>query len=197
MFIQVISGKVSDPGGLERAFDHWQRDLRPGATGFLGSTGGVTADGRFIMLVRFESADAAQANSDRPEQGTWWAEAEKCFDGPVGFLNCTDVDLYRGGGSDDAEFIQVMQGHADRARLQDFDRRAEDVLPDLRPDLLGGIRAWQGDEYVEAAYFTNEADARAGESKEPPPDFLPLLEEWREAMGEVTYFDLTSPYMMS
>ncbi len=36
MFVQVIEGRVSDREGLHRQMDQWQRDLRPGATGFLG-----------------------------------------------------------------------------------------------------------------------------------------------------------------
>jgi hypothetical protein len=197
MFIQVITGQVADPHGLEAVFDRWQSDVRPGAKGFLGSTSGVTEDGRFIGLARFESAEAAQANSDRPEQGAWWAEAEKCFSGPVTFRNCTEVDTYRDGGSNDSSFVQVMQGRADRERLRELDARAESLLPDLRPDLLGSVRAWSGDQYTEVAYFTSEADARAAEGQEPPPELAEVLGDWQSAMGEVTYFDLTSPRMVS
>ena len=197
MFIQVMTGQVADQHGLEAVLDRWQSEVRPGAKGFLGSTVGVTADGRFLGLARFESADAAKANSDRPEQGAWWAEMEKCFSGPVTFRDCTEVDTYRDGGSDDASFVQVMQGRADRERLRALDARAESLLPDLRPDLLGSVRAWSGDEYTEAAYFTSEADARAAEGQEPPPELAAELGEWQEAMGEGTYFDLTSPTMVS
>src|SRR6266545_2271406 len=67
MFVQVIRGQVSDADQVHAALDQWMRDLAPGATGWLGSTAGVTEDGRFIALVRFESADAARRNSDRPD----------------------------------------------------------------------------------------------------------------------------------
>jgi hypothetical protein len=197
MFIQVITGQVADRAGLDGAFDRWERELRPGATGFLGSTGGVTADGRFIALARFESAEAAQANGDRAEQGAWWAEAEKCFDGPVTFRDCTDVDIFRGGGSDEAGFVQVMRGRADRTRVRALDDRVEAVLPALRPDLLGSVRAWYGDDYTEAAYFTSEAEARAAEAQDPPPELADALSEWQDVMGEITYFDLTSPKLIS
>jgi hypothetical protein len=43
-------------------------EVADGAIGWLGSTGGVTDDGRLVALVRFESAEAAQQSSDRPEQ---------------------------------------------------------------------------------------------------------------------------------
>ena len=42
MFVQVIEGRVSDRDGLRRQMDKWESELRPGATGFLGSTAGVT-----------------------------------------------------------------------------------------------------------------------------------------------------------
>jgi hypothetical protein len=70
----------------------------------------VTDDGTAFVAARFESADAAAANSGRPEQSDWWAETEKCFDGPVSFVDCDDVETFRAGGSDDAGFVQVIRG---------------------------------------------------------------------------------------
>jgi hypothetical protein len=193
MFIQVITGAVADADGIMAAMDRWDRELRPSATGFLGATSGVTPDGHFVALARFESEAAARANSDRPEQGEWWAEAEKSFSGPVTFRDCADIDTYRGGGSDEATFVQVMEGRADRNRLREIDARAESMLPNLRPDLLGSLRAWDGDHYTEVAYFTSEAEARAAESQEPPAEFMAEMADWQDAMGEVTYYDLTTP----
>jgi hypothetical protein len=197
MFIQVITGEVADAAGLESAFDRWRTEVRPGATGFLGSTAGVTADGRFVALARFESVEAARANSDRAEQGAWWAEVEKCLAAPPTFHDCTEVDTFRSGGSDDAGFVQIMQGRADRERLRALDERVEAVLPDLRPDLLGSVRAWDGDQYTEAAYFTSEAEARAGEAKPPPPELADAMREWQDVMGPVTYYDLPHPMLIS
>ncbi len=68
MFVQVIQGQVSDSEQVRAAFDRWVRDLAPGAAGWLGSTAGVTEDGRFVALVRFASEEEARRNSDRPEQ---------------------------------------------------------------------------------------------------------------------------------
>ena len=197
MFIQVITGQVADSEGLAAALESWRTELRPGAVGFLGSTGGITDDGRFVGLARFESAEAARANSERPEQGAWWSEAERCFDGPVTFHDCTEIDVYRSGGSDDAGFVQVMQGHADRDRLREMDATFEARLAEMRPDLLGSVRAWDGDEYVEAAYFSTEAEARAAEAQEPPPDVAATMGDWQQVMGDVTYYDLTSPRLVS
>ena len=81
MFVQVIQGQVSDPEQARAALDRWARELAPGAGGWLGSTAGVTEDGRFIALARFESEEAARRNSDRPEQDRWWAETARLFTG--------------------------------------------------------------------------------------------------------------------
>ncbi len=69
MFVQVMQGKTSDKEGLHRQLDRWMSELRSGAKGFLGTTGGVTDDGKVFVVARFESEQAARVNSDRPEQG--------------------------------------------------------------------------------------------------------------------------------
>ena len=60
MFVQVIQGRTSDAQGLRAAVDRWHEELAPGAEGWLGSTGGVTEDGRAIAVVRFETEEAAR-----------------------------------------------------------------------------------------------------------------------------------------
>ena len=54
MFVQVIKGTTNDPAALRSRSDRWRDEVRPGATGFLGSTGGVTDDGTFILFARFD-----------------------------------------------------------------------------------------------------------------------------------------------
>ena len=56
MFVQVIQGRVSDKDKVREVLERWTTELGPTAKGWLGSTGGVTDDGRLIALVRFESA---------------------------------------------------------------------------------------------------------------------------------------------
>jgi hypothetical protein len=51
MFAQVIQGRVTDAAGLRRQWEKWE----PGACGYLGSTAGVTPDGEFIVVARFEN----------------------------------------------------------------------------------------------------------------------------------------------
>ena len=197
MFVQIIEGRTQDADGVRRQHDRWLQELRPGATGFLGATAGVTADGRTINIARFESEELARANSDRPEQGQWWAETEKYFDGEVRFTESTDVTEWRGGGSNDAGFVQVMKSSGiDRARMDAFDAKLE-PLAELRPDLIGGIRIWTGpDACTEAIYFTSEAEARAGESQEQPEEMRAVFEEFGDLMEGVDYLDLTDPWLV-
>src|SRR5689334_17501448 len=76
-FVQVIQGRVTDAAALQHQIETWAAELSPGASGWLGSTGGATDDGRFIAVVRFESEEAARRNSERPEQDAWWAQTAK------------------------------------------------------------------------------------------------------------------------
>ncbi len=73
MFVQVLRGRVTDPGAMQLAVDRWQAECRPGASGWLGTTSGVADDATFIAVARFTSAEAARANSERPQQRAWWA----------------------------------------------------------------------------------------------------------------------------
>jgi hypothetical protein len=197
MFAQVIQGRTNDAVALWNSLEEWDRTLKPGAKGFLGSTGGVSDDGEFITIARFESEEAARENSDRPEQGEWWAETEKHFDGEVRFYDSNDVDLSLGGGSDDAGFVQVMQGRVkDRQRLSEMEARAEEWMKEGRPDVLGSIRAWQGDEFTEFIYFTSEEEARVGE-KTAPPEEMGSEEDWMNSMENLKYIDLRKPFFSS
>ena len=84
MFVQVIKGHVSDATKVRAQLDKWVAEVAPNAVGWLGSTSGVTDDGQVVALARFESEEAAQQNSDRPEQTAWWEEMAKLFtDEPV------------------------------------------------------------------------------------------------------------------
>ena len=173
MFVQIIEGKVSDKEALHRQLEQWQTDLRPGATGFLGTTAGVTDDGRFFAAARFASATAAAANSNRPEQSAWWSDAEKCFDGAPSFMESEDIEQFLAGGSNDAGFVQVMKvpKAPDRAASKRLDAEFEKHASTLRPDLIGGQRVWLGSGgALEINYFTNEAEARTNESQEPPAE---------------------------
>jgi len=199
MFVQVIEGKTSDAEGLRRQFDKWVAELKPGASGYAGTTAGVTPDGRVVAFARFESEEAARANSERAEQGAWWAETEKCFDGPVQFSDSSDVDTYLAGGSDDAGFVQVMKvSGVDRTRVHEGDAELAKVAADIRPDLIGGMRVWTGpDSMIEANYFTSEEEARSGEKKEPPPEIAAAFADFMAMMKDAEWYDFPQPYLHS
>ena len=195
MFIQVISGTVTDVDKFEQLGDKWERELRPGAPGFLGATEGMTDDNRFIVAVRFESADAAKRNSDRPEQGAFWQEVQQVTD-RVTVHDCSRVETLFGGGNDAAQFVQVMQGKVkDRAKAEEFFAKsdeAERMLKDFRPDVIGEVIAIHddGDTYSDIVYFSAAEEARANESKGIPDEAKAMMDEMENAIEVTEFFDL-------
>lgn len=194
MFIQVISGKVADAALLDQQNDRWMTDLKPGAKGYLGYTGGTTSDGRAIGMARFESEAAAQANSERPEQGEWWDATAAAYDGTPSFNNCSEVDVLFGGGSNDAGFVQVVQGTAkDRETVRKFVQDGQAELREARPDILGIVVAWHGDsnDFTQAVYFKSEAETR---KLETATDGDEMRRQYTDLFaGPPTFYDLTEP----
>ena len=199
MFIQVLEGRVGDPEGLQAQMAAWMNDLRAGAEGWLGATGGVAADGTFVAVTRFESQEADKANSDRPEQGQWWERTAAMFDGDVTFTDCPDVDVFGAAGSDDAGFVQIMIGRADRAAVKPLAEELDAVLNRVRPDVIGGTAAWPGDgTFVQTVYFTSEYEARAMESAASMNDHDRADAERLMSLMQVErYIDLPNPMLYS
>lgn len=200
MFIQVITAKVVDEDALWRQVDRWESDVRPGAEGFLGSTSGITDDGRLIVIVRFESEEAARRNSERAEQGTWWAETEKALEDPT-FQDSVEVLVTGAGGSNDAGFVQVMRGHVvDAAKMDDLRGRMKDfeaAMTEMRPDVFGDVTAMHSDgTFTDAVYFRSEAEARSNEAKEMPEELQAMFEEWTSAATIDEYLDLKRPRLV-
>jgi hypothetical protein len=200
MFVQVIQGRTSQPQALVDAFDRWEADLSSGATGWLGSTGGVTEDGRFIVVARFESEEAAMANGARPEQDAWWAETAQLLDGEAVFRNSTDIDVDLNGDPDRAGFVQVMQGRgSDPERAKQLMAQDADKWAAFRPDVIGSVTIGQDEgAYTMVVYFTSEAEAREGERKELPPELQAQMEEMSKlSIGDPEFFDLKQPILSS
>jgi hypothetical protein len=200
MFVQVIQGRVTDPSQLRAAFDRWAEELAPSAPGWLGSTAGVTDDGRFIALARFESEEEARRNSDRPEQGQWWDETARLLSGEATFMDSTQVLVDVNGEPDQAGFVQVIQGRSsdpERARSLMGENSAE--WAEFRPDVVGSVSAeFSGGAYTMAMYFTSEEEAREGERKEPPPELKAQMGEMDSlSVGEPEFFDLKQPWLYS
>jgi hypothetical protein len=200
MFLQVLQGKVSDAAAFNASIESWVSDLSAGAEGWLGTTSGIyAADGSFIALVRFESADAARRNSDRPEQDAWWSKTSSYVDGDVKFDDYDEVMTIRNGGSDQAGFVQVMQGRvADVERQRAMGEEFSQLPDDFRPDIIGGIAGLHDDgSFVQAMYFTSEAAAREGEQQSPPPEGEERMREMQTNTVEISFIDLLEPMFQS
>jgi hypothetical protein len=120
--------------------------------------------------------------------------------GDATFHDCRDVEQFLRGGSDDAGFVQVIQGRTrDVERMRALGEQSGPLLADFRPEVIGGTIALHGDGgFTQAVYFTSEQAAREGERKEPTPELKALLdEEMALYEGELTYFDLRELWLHS
>ena len=201
MFAQVFQGRTSDADALTTAMDRWRQDLLPGAEGFLGSTQGVADDGRVVIVARFESAEAADRNGQRPEQGRWWEETSRLFEGDVTFRDSEDVTADLVGDPARAGFVQVMQGQVtDPARVKELmAEMPADAMAEFRPDLLGSLMIGHEEgRWTQVLYFTSEAEAREGEQKPPPPEWQTTMDEMgRLSVREPDFIDLRRPILLS
>jgi hypothetical protein len=198
MFIQIIQGKCTRQDELRALADTWREEMAPSADGWLGGTYGFTDDGQFVGIIRFESRDAAMRNSERPEQGEWAQRMTALLDGQVEYHDCEDVTLMLNGGSDDAGFVQVIRGKVDDPGKLKTLMGDTDMLHEMRPEILGATLAIEADgTFTETVAFTDEASARAGESKEMPEMPAEVRETLEASMQGATYYDLHRPWFAS
>jgi len=200
MFIQVIQGRATNPPGIRRDLGRWQRQLAADADGWLGSTAGITEDGWSITVVRFASEAQARRNSDRPEQREWWQDASQHL-ARVAVHDASKVHLYRDGSSDQAGFVQVIQGHTDDLeRMASLGRDQEEVLARDAPHILGMTVAEHADrpgDFTQVVYFTSEQDARRFDHEPEAEADESALKELRGLMTDLRSFDLRDPQMLS
>jgi quinol monooxygenase YgiN len=195
MFIQVIQSHTDKRAEVRQLFAEWAAEPRTEPNGWLGGTYGFTDDGDLFAVVRFESKEAAMANSARPETDAMSRKLAGLMDGPPTFLDCDDVTVWLDGGSDDAGFVQIMRGHTDdpdqlKALMSD-----SDDIREARPEIIGGTLAIADDgTFVQTVAFTSEKAAREGEKVPPPDDRRAAMEQ---AWGEIEYFDLNDPWFES
>jgi hypothetical protein len=201
MFVQVIQGQVSDPDKVRAALDRWVNEVSADARGWLGSTAGVTEDGRFVALARFESEEAARRNSDRPEQDAWWTETAKLFSGEPTFQDSTNVIPDVVGDPDQAGFVQIIQSRGnDPERARELMSQNSQEWAAFRPDVIGSLVVEHegGYSYTMALYFTSEEAAREGERKDPPPELKAQMEEMDSlSVGVPDFYDLKQPWLYS
>ncbi|MCA1853904.1 MAG: hypothetical protein LC647_16380, partial [Beggiatoa sp.] len=111
--------------------------------------------------------------------------------------DASEVDVLLGGGSDDAAFVQVVEGRArDVDRVRALNSASEAWLKEYRPGIIGGTVAWHGDGgFTETLYFTSEEGSR--ESEELPAGAGDELDEWRSFVEDVRYINLRDPWLWS
>lgn len=195
MFMQVIQAPCSRRDDVRQVLDSWSPELAAGARGYLGGTFGITDDDQLIGVVRFSSREDAMANSERPEQGAWAERLAAALDGPPEFRDYDDVRVFLDGGSDDAGFVQVIQGKVDDRALIDKLLASTGDLRAMRPEVIGGIVGVADDgTFTETIAFTDEESARKGEQLEPPAEVQELL---GQAMAGATFHDLHDPWFES
>lgn len=198
MFIQIIQGRCTRPDELRALADTWRDELGPGATGWLGGTYGFTDDDLFVGVVRFESREAAIANSARPEQGEWAERMMALMEGQVEFHDCDDVTVMMDGGSDSAGFVQVIRGQVSEPERLKALMTDTEMLHEMRPDIIGASLAFEDDgTFTETIAFTTEAAAREGESQENPEMPGEVRETLDLAMQGATFYDLHHPWFAS
>jgi hypothetical protein len=196
VFIHVFTAKVLDAEGLRRQAEKWEDELRP--PGVLGSTGGITADGRYILMVLFETPEDAQAIRRRPEQGRWWMETQKFIEDAQFFDSVEIRTVDRAGTA--PTFVRVMAGRVlDPQGLKEMSEQhdhAVDLFRAHRPDFLGEDMALYADGTFHAAwYHTSEAEARAGEAKPVPPVLKVILDDLDQLRTFDETWELTDPWI--
>ena len=162
MFVQVVRGVVADPVATFARLDDWLENLAPGATGWLGTTAGVTADRELVSFVRFASEADARRSSDRVEQGLWWAGSVLLFTGDVVFDNYDDVEVLGDGGADGAGSVEVLLGRARPGRPGDLAARRAALSADPAAAAIGGLLGRHDDgRFVHAVWFCRTAPPRS------------------------------------
>jgi hypothetical protein len=200
MFIQVIQGRATNPPGIRKDLGRWQRQLAADADGWLGTTTGITEDGWSITAVRFASEAQARHNRDRPEQREWWRDASQHL-ARIAVHDAPKVHSYRDGGSDQAGFVQVVQGHTeDMERMVSLGRDQDDSQARDAPYVLGMTVAEHADrpgDFTQIMYFTSEQDARHLEQERSAEADEPARRELLDLMTNLRSFDLRDPQLLS
>jgi len=192
MFIQVMQAKTARQDEVRAFAEKWSQDV---TDGYLGGTFGVTDGGDFLGVVRFSSAEAAAANSDRPETDALSREFAGLMDGPIEFADYDDVTQFLDGGSDSAGFVQVIRGTTDDVAGAKALMSDPGSLREMRPEIIGGTFAVDADGgFTETVYFTDEESARGGEQQEPPAEVRESIEK---LLAQASFYDLRNPWFES
>lgn len=198
MFLQVAAGPVTDGERLRRQWDRWATERGPAATGWLGTTGGVTPDGRGVVVHRWSSAGQAGAGIPGAEEAEWWSATRACLGNAI-VRETHDVTVQALGDQRDAGFVQVMVGTvASRAAVEEVEAEIGPAFMAFRPDFLTGFRAWFPDGTLAAVdYFRSEAEARAGEGRPMPAGLQAGFGRWLSLVEGAAWYDLPQAWHAS
>ncbi|HET8602663.1 MAG TPA: hypothetical protein VFM09_01940 [Marmoricola sp.] len=181
---------------MRHIVDDWSTAMAA-RDGWLGGTYGFTEDGRFVGVVRYESAAAREELMRDEASKAGWEAALACCEGDLETHQSEDVTMMLRGGSDDAGFVQVMRGHigeSDRFAHLASDEMTS-MLHEARPEIIGATMAIEPDgTFVETIAFTDEPSARRGEHQDMPAD---VREDLQHAFLDVEYLDLHQPWFAS
>ena len=119
-----------------------------------------------------------------------------CFDGEVTFHDCDDAMMFLGGGSDDAGFVQVIQGRlSDPERFRTFMSQPMDALQrGAAGDPRRHVAIDADGTFTETVAFRSEAEARESEENEMPDDLRAGFEDELAQVQDMTYLDLHHPW---
>ena len=199
MFIQIIQGKCTRQDELRAMAERWRTSSgRAPTAGSAGPTASPTTTCS-SGVVRFESREAAMANSARPEQGAWAEQMMALMDGPVEFHDCDDVTLMMGGGSDDGRLRPGDPRQGRRAgAAQGADDRHRDAARDAARRSSG--RHWRSRPTARSPRPSPSRARRApaqGEQKEMPDMPAEVRETLETAMKGAQFYDLHHPWFES
>ena len=201
MFVQIFKAPVENASAVRPVLLDWmeQHAPRAAADGWLGSTGGVTADGTMVAIGLFNSAEAARRNGDRAGQGDWWSELTQVFTGSVVFRNCTAVEVGRGDGRQPAGFVHVVEGKtSDRAGLRALSRNYDHVMTGAMPGLLGFVLAFHDEDlggFTRVSYFPTEKHARIAQEASLSGEQAELMRRMDAVISDATSLDLHDPWI--
>src|SRR5262249_43858196 len=135
----------------------------------------------------------------RPEQAMWWAQTAKLFAGDVAVSESGAAFLDRGGASDQAGFVQVIQRRVrDVARARQLLKEISPLVAQFRPEDIGILAVeHDGDHFTVAVSFPSEREAR-GTERQPPPALKALRAEQNALCVEPPrFYDLRQPWFYS
>jgi hypothetical protein len=198
MFVFTVECRTTAADIAHEHVRRWHADVEARAVGWLGNTAGVSTDGDFIMLLRFESEEAAYITSDLPEYEQWWRTFASFLDTKPVFKGSTSVMGILSGGSDDATAVRITKGHSEATRLRDSIRRLESLTPEERATIIGGIVAWHDrDRFTEALYLTSQDLPRFRQRRTARTPLSRFLDDHEAIILDRSEMDLYRPWLVS